>query len=157
MKYSEFKSLIEKTYAGKFPRSFCKVYINRFSTWSNIGIKCYLAKSEKECVSGYFDNDPFNVCFSIELPTGFNPDTDDLPENAVMECGGNYYHIKPVVDTFLYYERRKIQYRKTAGTPEKLVQVFGKFVGKLHDSLADDVKNNALHVNHAALAAEKIA
>ena len=32
MKYSEFKSLIEKTYAGKFPRSFCKVYINRFST-----------------------------------------------------------------------------------------------------------------------------
>lgn len=157
MKYSEFKSLIEKTYAGKFPESFCNVRICKFSGWANIGIDCYLAKSDKECAYGYYDNDPMKVKFAVELPRGFNENADELPENLTLESRAHYYHIKPVKDKWLAYESRDIPFRKSSGTPEKLAQVFGKFVGKLHDSLADDVKNNALHVNHAALAAEKIA
>lgn len=156
MKYSEFKSLIEKTYAGKFPESFCNVRICKFSGWANIGIDCYLAKSDKECAYGYYDNDPIHVKFTVELPRGFDENADELPENLTLESRVHYYHIKPVKDKWLAYESRDIPFRKSSGTPEKLAQSFGKFIAKLHESVKTDAENHAFTDEHNALALKKI-
>lgn len=156
MKFKEFKSAIESAYAEKFPDSLCRVRIGKFGRWSEIDIDCYLAANEKECNYGYLDNDPFHIGFTAYLPDNFNVDEDDLPENLALCARSKFYFIHPVVNKWLAYERREISYRKTTGTPEKLVNTFGKFIGKLHESLSEDVRNHALSDDHAALAARKV-
>ena len=72
-----------------------------------------------------------------------------------MEARANSYIIKPE-NEYLYCNYKKIPYRKSKGTAEKLVSVFGKFVDKLHTQLVEDLHSGNIHENFNALVKTKI-
>lgn len=155
MKTNEFMEKIKKEYAEKFPESYCKVrkYV---CLGYNLTIDCYLSgKMENLDAPTAANNDMFKICFNIQLPKKFNYDTDELPENLTLECWSNIYLIKPE-NKYLYYDSRKIPYRKTTGNAEKIIKTAGKFFEKLHGLVMEDMNNEKIHENYAELVTEKV-
>lgn len=154
MKFNEFAEKIKKVYAEKFAWSACKV--KPFICLGNsLYIDCYLSENENECSYGYLDNDMFKISFLVGLPDTFDFEADELPENLVMTSLNNHYAIKPEDDCY-YCSNRKIPYRKTTGTAEKLITVFGKFTDKLYNQLMEDIKDGNIHPNYETLLKQKI-
>lgn len=153
MKYREFAEKLKEEYNRRFPKSMCAVNLYN-SLGCSIFVNCYLAGGKSEFINGISQNDMFHVGFYISLPENFNEDME-LPENLVMEGNGNYYMIKPEI-SYLAFSQRKIPYRKTTGTPQKLISATGKFYDKLLVAVKADMKNRNIHKEHSALLAEKL-
>ena len=154
MKFAEFAENINQVYSGKFAHSACIVRpyncLGRY-----IHIDCMLAEDPNEVFNRIAENDMFKISFCIDLPDNFNFETDELPENLTMEARANSYIIKPE-NEYLYCNYKKIPYRKSKGTAEKLVSVFGKFVDKLHTQIVEDLHGGNIHENFKALVKTKI-
>ena len=97
----------------------------------------------------------FRITFNISLHGKFDYDNDELPEELVMEAWANSYLIKPD-NTYLCYESRKIPYRKTKGSAEKLIATADKFFGKLYDMVLEDFNNGNIHDNYIELVKENL-
>lgn len=154
MKFAEFTENINQVYSGKFAHSACIVRPYR-CLGRYVYIDCMLAENLNEVSYGIAENDMFKISFCIDLPDNFNFETDELPENLTMEAKSNSYVIKPE-NEYLYCNYKKIPYRKSKGTAEKLVSVFGKFVDKLHAQLVEDLNNGNIHKNFKTLVETKI-
>lgn len=154
MKFAEFTENIKQVYSEKFTQSACNIHSYRcFGRY--IYIDCMLAENLNEVSYGIAANDMFKISFYIDLPDNFNFETDELPENLTMEAKANSYVIKPE-NKYLYCNYRKIPYRKSKGTAEKLVSVFGKFVDKLHTQLVEDLSSGNIHKNFETFVRMKI-
>lgn len=154
MKFAEFTENINQVYSGKFAHSACIVRPYK-CLGRCIYIDCMLAENLNEVSYGIAGNDMFKISFCIDLPDNFNFETDELPENLTMEAKANSYVIKPE-NEYLYCNLKKIPYRKSKGTPEKLVSVFGKFVDKLHAQLVEDLNGGNIHKDFKTLVETKI-
>lgn len=154
MKFAEFKESINSIYGGKFDNSTCVVRPYR-CLGRYIYIDCMLAGNLNEISYGIAGNDMFKISFCIDLPDNFNFETDELPENLTMEAKANSYIIKPE-NKYLYCNLKKIPYRKSKGTAEKLVSVFGKFIDKLHAQLVEDLNSGNIHKDFKTLVETKI-
>lgn len=154
MKFAEFTENINQVYSGKFAHSACIVRPYR-CLGRCIYIDCMLAENLNEVSYGIAGNDMFKISFCIDLPDNFNFETDELPENLTMESKANSYVIKPE-NEYLYCNLKKIPYRKSKGTAEKLVSVFGKFVDKLHAQLVEDLNSGNIHKDFKTLVETKI-
>jgi hypothetical protein len=155
MKYSEFAEKLTEIYNGKFTES--KLYIKPWNQFGkSISIVPSLAGNIDECINRIAGNDMFHIKFDIELPENFNFESDDLPENMVLKNLANSYLIIPE-NKYLCYGRRKISYRKTTGTAEKLLEAFGKFTDKLYQSIIDDRAAGNIHENYIDIVNRKIA
>lgn len=141
MKFEQFKESVEAVYHGKFPLSYCRCFIYKCMGKSLV-IDCLLAENRTECTSAIASNDMFSISFSIVLPDGWEKE-DELPENLVMEAWGRKIRVKPQ-ELYLYCNYLKIPYRKSKGSPDKLVTVFGKFVDKLYSDLGTAYKEGEL-------------
>lgn len=154
MKFAEFTENINQVYSEKFAHSACIVRPYRcFGRY--VYIDCMLAENLNEVSYGIAANDMFKISFCIDLPDNFNFETDELPENLTMEAKANSYVIKPE-NEYLYCNLKKIPYRKSKGTAEKLVCVFGKFVDKLHAQLVEDLNSGNIHKDFKTLVETKI-
>lgn len=142
MKFEEFKTEIKGKYAENF-NGACVVrkYV---CLGKSIVIDCYLGEAQTGTIS---DNDMLKVTFNISLPNNFDYDTDELPEKLIMESWNNYYLIKPE-DDCLAYSTRKIPYRKTTGTAEKLIQAAAKFFNKMYALIREDYNSGNIHDNY---------
>lgn len=154
MKFAEFTENINQVYSGKFAHSACIVRPYR-CLGRCIYIDCMLAENLNEVSYGIAGNDMFKISFCIDLPDNFNFETDELPENLTMEAKANSYVIKPE-NEYLYCNLKKIPYRKSKGTAEKLVSVFGKFVDKLHAQLVENLNGGNIHKDFKTLVETKI-
>lgn len=154
MKYGEFASLIRKTYAEKFPNSGCEITCGVHS--GCVFIALYLAKDRSECENHIMMNDMMSIRFTLDIPAGFDRETDDLPENLALENTAKSYAIKPENPRYLYCDYRKLSYRMAKGNAEKIITAFSRFVDRLYTSLAEDCRAGNLLEHHAALAAEKL-
>lgn len=154
MKFAEFTENIKQVYSGKFAHSACivrpYVFFGRY-----ICIDCMLAENLNEVSGRIAGNDMFKITFCINLPDNFNFEIDELPENLTMEAKVNSYIIKPE-NEYLYCNYKKIPYKKSKGTAEKLVSVFGKFVDKLHAQLVEDLNSGSIHHDFKELVERKI-
>lgn len=154
MKYAEFAEKIVKEYERRFPHSWCRVRL-----FSGIGyaifIDCYLAGNEHEFINGIAQNDMFSIGFYISLPENFNK-SDELPEKLVIESAGNCYRIVPD-NNYMCYGMRKISFRKTTGTPEKVISVCCRQFDKLLRTVKEDRASGKIHDNFKILLAEKLA
>lgn len=154
MKFAEFTENINQVYSEKFAHSACIVRpykcLGRY-----IYIDCMLAENLNEVSYGIAGNDMFKISFCIDLPDNFNFETDELPENLTMEAKANSYVIKPE-NEYLYCNLKKIPYRKSKGTAEKLVSIFGKFVDKLYAQLVEDLNGGNIHKDFKTLVETKI-
>lgn len=154
MKYLEFAEKIEQVYKGKFPDSMIAVKpCKGFGRY--IPIACYLAGDRAEFINGIRENDMLHISFMIDLPRNFDFESDELPESIILKSLDTSYAIKPE-NKYMYYGRRKIPYRKTAGTPEKLISAFGKFTERLYTQITADMESGNIHGNFTELLRTKI-
>lgn len=154
MKFSEFAEKMTAEYNGKFPES--KINIEPCQMCGRfIWITCSLSKNADECLYRIAGNDMFHIRFMIDLPDNFNFESDEMPENIVMENQMNNYKIIPE-NKYMAYASRRISYRKTAGA-EKIIKAFGKFTDKLYQSIIDDRNAGNIHENYIDIVNRKIA
>lgn len=161
MKFAEFASRINEKYAEAFPSGHCQVS-EYLCLGKSININMYLSgKNEDKNQPMMLHNDMFKICLNIDLPGSFNFKTDDLPGKMVMECWSNCYFVKPdasyhACSSSPLYCIRKIPYRKTTGTAEKLVATVGKFIEKLHKMVSDDLEAGNIHDNFLTMVKENL-
>lgn len=142
MKFEEFKTEIKSKYAENF-NGACAVrkYV---CLGKSIVIDCYLAGEQEGTIS---DNDMLKVSLNIGLPDNFNYDADELPEKMIMIAWNNSYLIKPE-EKYLAFSRRKIPYRKTTGTADKLIQAAAKFFNRMYTLIREDYNSGNIHDNY---------
>ena len=56
----------------------------------------------------------------------------------------------------MYCDMKKVSYRKSSGSAEKLVKVFEKFIDRLYNSVIEDLNNGNIHENYIDLLKQKI-
>ena len=154
MKFNEFKERIENEFNGKFNQSLCTCKIFR-CLGKSITIDCKLGKDASEWNNGIAMNDLMHVSFIIAMPDGW-AEEDELPEIMVMESSEHEIKTKPEND-ILYCDYKRISYRRTAGNPEKIIKAFGKFVGKLHDTVMMEYQSENLLADDMELVETKYA
>lgn len=141
MKFAEFREEIKKAYMKHFPEGHCAVEIYK-CLGNNITIDCHISPN------GRCGNDMMMVCLRLELPDKFNV-SDDLPESVTLEAWRNYYMTNPD-NKYTVYGSNKAAFRKSSGTPEKIVTVAEKFFSRLYESIKADYLNGRIHKDHAA-------
>lgn len=142
MKFAEFREEIIKAYMKHFPEGHCAVEIYK-CLGNNITIDCHISPN------GRCGNDMMMVCLRLELPDKFNVSENDLPESVTLEAWRNYYMTNPD-NKYTVYGSNKAAFRKSSGTPEKIVTVAEKFFSRLYESIKADYLNGRIHKDHAA-------
>ena len=142
MKFAEFREEIIKAYAKHFPKGHCAVEIYK-CLGNSITIDCHISPN------GRCGNDMMMVCLRLELPDKFNVSENDIPESVTLEAWRNYYLTNPD-NKYMAYGSNKATFRKTSGTPEKIVTVAEKFFSRLYESIKADYLNGRIHKDHAS-------
>lgn len=141
MKLNEFKARIKDTYNGKFDKSLCSFHYHKHPG-NYISINCYLGRDISEVPYRIADNDMISALFLISLPKVWN-ENDDLPEN--MELRSPYHCIKILPeDKRLHCDHKRLSFRKTTGSAEKLIAAFEKFTGKLYMAIEAEYQSENL-------------
>jgi hypothetical protein len=154
----DFLKEIETMYNKQFPTS--KIFV-KFNTnlYSSIIISCMLAGNNTENAGNYWENDMFNIRFSIDNEgRAFQKDItidSELPENLQIESSMYSYLIKPE-NKYHAYSSHKLTFRKTKGNVEKILNTLDKFFVKLKCELLQDIEKELIHNNHLNLLLEKL-
>ena len=160
MLMNEMIKAISESYGKQFPQSRCIVKYNP-SLWRSIGITCKLANERTENSGGYWENDMFDIRFSIaapgeqQLPKDINAESK-MPEALQLEIWDKSYLLKPT-DSFMAFNRRSLSFRKTTGSPEKIVKTLDKYFKMLREQLEADLKADAIHKDHLNIVKSKLA
>lgn len=158
MLIKEFIQEAENIYNKYFPLSKCFIRFSK-NLYSNITIACFLAGDKKENSNNYWENDMFNIRFSIDTITGQFPNNIDensiIPNNLVLECNRKSYDIKPE-SKYLVYDTKKVDFRKVKGDSKKLLQALDKFFKKLYAQLRDDLQAGIIHEHFKELLIKKL-
>lgn len=139
MYFEDFKQRIESIFSGKFADSLCDCHVFN-CCGKSIYIDCTLGKNDNEYANGIKANDCMHVVFQIFMPNKWTED-QELPESIVLESHSSNFVIKPkLVYTSpnipgMYCNYRKVPYRKTKGSPEKIIDTFKRYTDKLYDAL----------------------
>lgn len=142
---SEILKKWDEHFNGKCDIEICRVY-GRF-----IWLEMRLSEKINVCRQ----NDIFQISFMIDLPDNFN-ESENLPEKLTIISNARCYKIKPEKNKYLAYESRTIPFRKTTGTPEKIIQVIGKFIDKLYEQFTTDYKNGNITNNYIEIVKENL-
>ena len=160
MKMNDFTAAIKRSYDEQFPESLCSAKYNG-NIWRSITVTCKLAGNRDEVSGGIWENDILHISFSIateagELPKGTTEESE-LPETLVLEIERKSYMIAPTpAEPYNAYSRRILKFRKTTGTPEKIVKTFSKYFKDLKAQLETDLNAGAIHPNHIEIVKAKI-
>lgn len=140
-------------YHKYLPNSFCNVLLSKV-LGKTIWIDCYLAGDGKEVSHGYLENDMFKISFSIDLPIDVEV-SSELPEVITLRATNSWIALKPT-NKYLAFDSRKIPFRKTTGTVEKILTYFDKYVKRLYDIVVEECNNNNIAPQFETLVKEKI-
>lgn len=140
---TDFMNEIKAIYAKYFPNSSCAVAFRKILGEYSIGIRCYLAKDESEVANHIMDNDVFRVHFDIPLTHNEITKDSPMPETIELNSFSNTIRVKPE-NSYMFCSSIKVPFRKTKGTPEKILSTFDKFVQKLYNTLKEQYDNNNL-------------
>lgn len=135
MQFGEFKNKIEQIFNEKFGKSHCECRISN-CLGKSITIDCLLAENAKECQWNQPDNDVMSVLLDIQFPREWRDD-DELPENLTMQALRNSIKVKPTEACF-YCSYKSVNFRKTQGDSEKMIDTFRKFIDCLYAMMKEE-------------------
>ena len=159
MTVQEFMDIIENTYHKYFPNSKCLIKFGNLLGTPYILIRCYLANSASELSGGYWENDMMHISFNVNLPKNITSTDDSLPTTITIEVvNGPTFATKPYKpeDKYCAYGSVKIPFRKTSGTPSKVVTSFDRFSSKLYDTISREYADGHLDAQHEKVAKTKL-
>lgn len=111
-------------------------------------IKLYLANDTTEVANGLFDNDMFSIMLEVKF-------YDDELNNMVFSSVLNSYRVK-AENKYLYSSHKKVAFRQVKGNYDKVLNAFSKYVGRLYNSILDDIKADNIHDTDIELLKAKI-
>lgn len=111
-------------------------------------IKLYLANDTTEVANGLFDNDMFSIMLEVKF-------YDDELNNMVFSSVLNSYRVK-AQNEYLYCSHKKVAFRQVKGNYDKVLNAFSKYVGRLYNSILDDIKADNIHDTDIELLKAKI-
>lgn len=169
MTIGEFLDEAKRIYNEYFPNSECIAVNRKVMGMEYIQITWLLSSDVSECISNIRDNDMFFISFNIDIKDTTesgrlydvairdNSSTNDrlMPPMITMEVMRKSYLTKPDI-SYMAYGRRELPFRKTKGTPEKILATLEKYAKKLHDQLVEDMNNDVIHDHHIDLLKSKI-
>lgn len=169
MTVGEFINSVKAIYNKYFADSECVAQNLKVLGMEYIGIKWYLSKDRSETAHGIRDNDMLWVTFNIDLEDNTesgrvydmyiydNSSKNDrpMPGTITLEVKQKSYLTSPEVK-YMAYGRRDLPYRKTTGTPQKILNTLDKYAQKLHASLEADLASGVIHPNHQELVRAKL-
>ena len=132
---------IEEQVKRIFPDSMANVGFSN-NLMSSITLYFTLGKDKSEYINGYWDNDPAKTIFHISGKV-IEDIKDDGEITGPLSCEmltGSIY-TKPPKDSYLAMGRIKVPYRKTTGTPEKIIESIKKHFTNLKKTLQDNREN----------------
>lgn len=149
MSMEDLKNDLKKIYNFKFAKS--GVIIHDYTNFLGSKKECfvirlYLSENEKECANNIIENDMYNISFEVEK----------IGENEfILKAFDTSYVIIPS-NEYMYYDRKKIAFRKTKGDYAKILKAFTKFCGDLKESVIADIKGEKIHGNFKEIVKQKI-
>jgi len=169
MTVGEFIDQVKQIYNEYFPNSECVADNRKVMGLEYIMIRWYISRDSSEVAHNIRANDMLHVTFNIDLEDNtesgamYNVAIYDnnsknsmpMPANITLDVMDNSYFIAPE-DRYMAYSRRRLPFRKTKGTPEKILATLRKYAEKLHTMLAEDLANGAIHKEHEALLRSKL-
>lgn len=169
MTVGEFIDQVKQIYNEYFPNSECVAQNRKIMGLEYLMIRWYISKDISEVAHNIRDNDMLHITFNIDLEDNTesgrmynvsiydNSNKNDMPMpgTITLEVQDNMYFIAPE-NQYLAYSHRKLPFRKTTGTPEKILSTLKKYAEKLHGMLADDLANGVIHKEHEDLVRSKL-
>lgn len=151
MKFGEFKNLVQENYKEIFPKSACTFDLGALGR-DTFFVTYYLAGDKSELPNGIAQNDLFNISFHIMQDTdrygeGIKLEDDtELPETLVMDIHQKSILTKPD-NTYMAFGSVYLPFRKTTGTPEKIVDTLKRYAEITKKTLTELYEEDALPVN----------
>jgi len=157
MNINQLQNEIKEKFLTQFPHS--RIFIKYGGFARTIWINCFLSEDNSECSNGIIHNDMFKISFEITSSEGYEFSKDvnlesELGEVA-LESHSNHYTILSD-DSRLYCDHKKVSFRKSVGTPEKIIQSLDKFFIKLKLSVSEDIQNTKIHRDFVSIVLQKI-
>lgn len=158
MTVQQFTNEIKELYSKHLPNSAI-VCDYSYVLFPSIHIKPYLIKDKTEAHGNIVNNDLFHITFRVNKPkgkamTGYTNETE-INEDLEIECLAKSYFIKPINDYYVY-SSKKLSFRKTTGSPEKILKALDKFFIKLVESLKDDLANDRITSDYVEIVKQKL-
>lgn len=164
MTFGEFKERCIANYKSVFPASGCTVRPGTIGVDNSFFVTYYLAGNTSEFINGISENDLFNIRFYIDEIRenrydyeGGNELTDDtiLPQNLVMEVSYNTILTKPE-NKYMAYNSRLLPFRKTKGTPEKILDTLKKYATVTKNVLTELYNSDMIPEDRKEFVASKL-
>jgi len=154
MKQGDFINEVKKAYNDVFQHS--AVSISRGCLTDDIFIQCYLAKDKTEFHHGISQNDMLSIRFLIEgLEEEIDKKSEHLPEKIVLIVHDKTFRIKPTKEYYAF-SRKSISFRKTKGTPEKIIKTLERYFRMLKSELQKSIEADEIHESFIDLLTKKL-
>lgn len=158
MTVEKFTNEIKEVYAKYLPNSAINSYFSAH-IFPCISVKPFLIASKDEAHGSIIQNDLLHISFRITRPNtramdDYTKETE-ITEDLSIECLYHSYLTKPT-NPNMVYGSRKLKFRKTTGSPEKIIASLDRFFNQLLEALKDDVENNMITDDHIELVKQKI-
>lgn len=114
-----------------------------------------MAKDKSEVYNKIWENDILNVVFSIDLGQDYETEDKNLPDTITMEPNHKSFMVKPKNPAYAY-DSFKFGFRKTVGTPQKILQTLDKYFKTIRDELKKALGNDQITDNYKELLQEKV-
>lgn len=143
---------IEKEVSKIFPHSYIHAEFSS-SIHPSMTVRFALGKDKSEWVNGYMDNDPISMLIFIYGKEKNIEDNGDISGNLYTKTLMSSFVIKPSAGSYYVYDRVKVPFRKTTGSPEKILDYLKKYFLLLKKEL--QANRNNLTDEHLALIGNK--
>lgn len=160
MTFAEFKEQVNALYKAEFPNSACSVSKGALGR-DTFFITFYLAGNQSEFPNRIAQNDLFNISFHILQNVGRYDDgieiKDDveLPDTLILDAFDKSILTKPD-NKYMAYGSISLPFRKTTGTPEKILETLKRYIAKIKSTLVDLYHNDQVPDDRKEFVASKL-
>ena len=165
----DFITQVKGIYNQYFPHSECYAANLKVLGMEFLQIRWFLSADKSECAHNIRNNDLFSISFNIDLKdttesgkvyeaTIYDNSSENnmpMPTTIVLEVMNKHYWLAPNIPNRAY-SWKNLPYRKTTGTPEKILSVLDRYAQILHKSVAADLNNGLLPENYVKMVDEKL-
>ena len=160
MTFAEFKEQVNALYKAEFPNSACSVSKGALGR-DTFFITFYLAGNQSEFPNRIAQNDLLNISFHILQNVGRYEDgipiEDDkeLPDTLILDAFDKSILTKPD-NKYMAYGSISLPFRKTTGTPEKILETLKRYIAKIKSTLVDLYHNDQVPDDRKEFVASKL-
>lgn len=128
----QFESQLETAFKEQFPNGVFSIKLDKGFGSAHFVIR-FTMLSKEDWPNKIWQNDPINTIIFVETPS------DDMFE-AVLVSGGRL-SVNPPAGSFMAMDLIKIPFRKTKGSPEKIVKYLADYFKKIKQTVIDNQDN----------------